>query len=165
MATPFWVEAFMTSRLLALPWMAPRLKGPGILSGYRIFVLTSLRRQVRNWRQTRDPDAALALVADVKSNQQRRDLLQDAGILEFAAIDGAQPGNLGGQLADELRGSGIIAADDDITLDRTVAVQHLGRAVMKRSHYGYAFGDEFCSLLCGRALPYPERAMGSAPDA
>jgi len=73
------------------------------------------------------------------------------GILEFAAIDGAQPGNLGGQLADELRGSGIIAADDDITLDRTVAVQHLGRAVMKRSTTVTPLGTS--SAVCCAAEP------------
>ncbi len=35
----------------------------------------------------------MAFVADIEADQQSRDLLEDAGIFQFAAIDGADAGN------------------------------------------------------------------------
>src|SRR5229473_4626149 len=43
-------------------------------------------------RQTRDADSGMAFVADVQADEERGDLLEDAGVLQFAAVDGADAG-------------------------------------------------------------------------
>ena len=86
-------------------------------------------------------------MADVESNKQRGDLLHDAGILEFAAIERAHSRNLCRQLANRLGRTLVITANDDVTFDRTVAVHHIGRAILKRSDHRYAFRNKFCGLL------------------
>src|SRR5215468_3535876 len=108
--------------------------------GYRIFCVSPrvlLRGAVHRRRQARDPNPAMPLVANVESDEQRGDLLDDPGVFQFAAIDRAYARNLGGEIAYRLRGARIIAADDHVALDRAVAVQNVGRTVLKSGHHGY----------------------------
>ena len=51
----------------------------------------------------------MAFVSNVESDQQSRNLLYDACILQFAAIDSAHSGNLGSKLARELRCGDLLA--------------------------------------------------------
>src|ERR1039458_8759342 len=55
-------------------------------------------------RQAGDTNARMAFVPDVQADQQGCDLLQDARVLQFAAIEGADSGNLCGQDAHDLAG-------------------------------------------------------------
>jgi len=75
-------------------------------------------------RQSGDADAAVALVADVQADEQGRDLLEDAGVLQFAAVDGADSGNLGSEAACELEGVGVVAADDYIAIEIFVTIEN-----------------------------------------
>ena len=106
----------------------------------------------------------MPLMADVESDQQRGDLLHDACILEFAAIERAHR-NLCRQFADRLGRILVVAAHDHVTFDRAVAVHHIGRAILKCGDHGHAFGNEFCGLLRGRSLPHSESSAGAATHA
>ena len=54
-------------------------------------------------RQSGDADAAVSFVADVQADEERCDLLEDAGIFQFSAVDGSDAGNLGGEFARNLK--------------------------------------------------------------
>src|SRR5271170_6373669 len=54
--------------------------------------------------QARDTDSGVAFVADVHPDEQGGDLLDDAGVLEWSAIDGADAWDLCCQFAGELGG-------------------------------------------------------------
>ncbi len=54
--------------------------------------------------QAGDANSGVAFVADVQADQQRGDLLQDARIFQFAAVEGANAGNFCGQDAHDLAG-------------------------------------------------------------
>src|SRR5580692_1175869 len=78
---------------------------------------------VRLRRQTGDADSGVAFVANVESDEQRGNLFDDAGVFEFAAVDGADAGDFRGEFAGELRCVGIVAADDDVAVERIVSIQ------------------------------------------
>src|SRR5580704_564496 len=65
-------------------------------------------------RQTGDANSGVAFVADVEADQQSCDLFYDARILQFAAVEGANPRNLFGQVANDLGSIRIITADNHI---------------------------------------------------
>ena len=116
-------------------------------------------------RQAGDADSGVAFVADVHADEQRGDLLDDAGVFEWTAIDGADAGNLCCQFAGELRGVGIVAADDDVAVERSVAVEQFSGYVVEGGDEAHSFGHEFGSLLSGGALPDAESARGASADA
>ena len=90
----------------------------------QLFVLASERGEllVRLRRQAGDADAAVTFVADVQANEQRGDLLEDAGILQFTAVDSPDAGNLGRERARELNRIDVVATDDDVAVEGLVAV-------------------------------------------
>src|SRR5579863_2260746 len=65
----------------------------------------------REWKAC-DADAGVAFMADVQANQQSGDLLDDAGIFQLPAVNGADARNFCREITGELRGVGIIAAND-----------------------------------------------------
>src|SRR6266446_10938364 len=81
---------------------------------------------VRFGRQAGDAETGVALGADVEADEQRGDLLYDAGVFELAAIDGAHAGNFTSERADALRGRFVIAADDYVAIHWAVVVQEFG---------------------------------------
>ena len=78
---------------------------------------------IRLGRQTRDADAGVTFMADVQADQQGGDVLQDARILQFAAIDGADAGNSTCHRTNGLDGIRVVAANDHIAIHRAVFVQ------------------------------------------
>ena len=71
--------------------------------------------------KTGDPDPAeLALVPDVQPDQERRDLLDDGGTLERAAVDDLDARDLLDQRGYEGLGLLIVATDETITVDLIV---------------------------------------------
>src|ERR1700758_4564742 len=88
-------------------------------------------------RQSGDANATVALVANIQANQQSGDLLDDASIFQFSPIDRADAGNLGREFARELCGIGIIAADDDVAIQRIVAAQQIRRKVVESRYDTY----------------------------
>src|SRR5712692_11518179 len=126
--------------------------------GLRLEILS-----IRLRRQAGDANSGVALVADVQADQQRGDLLYDAGILQFAAIDSADTGNFCCQLARDLSGVRVVAADDDIAVERGVSVQQFSGDVVESGDHAHSFGYQFSSLLGGGALPDAEGA-GGAPS-
>src|ERR1700730_11346249 len=104
--------------------------------------------------QACDPYSAVPFMPDVKTDQQRGDLLDDTRILELAAINRSHARNLRREFHRNLRGIGIIAAYDHIAVHvpAIVAVEHVRRNVVKRGGDGTAFRNKLCRLLGGRAL-------------
>ena len=78
---------------------------------------------IRFRRQAGDADSGVAFVADVEADEQGGDLLEGAGVFQFAAVERAHSGDFGGERARELSGGGIVAADDDVAVDGVVSVQ------------------------------------------
>src|SRR6201997_51867 len=104
-------------------------------------------------RESGDANTAVAFVANVQANQQSGDLLDDARILQLSAIDRADAGNLRREFARELCGIGIIAADDDVTIERIVAAQQICRQVVKSRNNTYFLWNKLRGLLRGGTLP------------
>ena len=104
-------------------------------------------------RQAGDADAGVALEANVEADQQRGDLLQDARIFQFAAVDGAHPGDFRRESSHRLQGGRVIAADDHVAVDDRIAVQDVRGRVVERRHDRNSLGYEFRGLLRRRAFP------------
>jgi hypothetical protein len=92
-------------------------------------------------------------VPDVEADQQSCNLFHDARVFQFAAVDGADAGNLGGQIAHDLDGSGIVAANNHIAVDWTIDIEQFGSCVVKGGYDGNALGHKLSSLLRCGALP------------
>ena len=88
--------------------------------------MPALRDVVCCRRQAGYANTGVAFVPDVQADQQRCNLLQDASVLQFAAVEGANAGNLCGQVSHDLAGIRVIAANDHITVDRAVGDVDLG---------------------------------------
>ena len=95
---------------------------------------------------------------DIQADQQGCDLLHDARVLQFAAVDGANARNLRGQGANDLSGIRIIAADNHIAVDGAIGIQQFGSNVVKCGHNRNAFRHKFGGLLRRGALPDAESA-------
>src|ERR1700709_2716788 len=65
-------------------------------------------------RQTREADAGVRLVAGVDRDQQRRQLLDDAGHLQGAGVDRAQAGDQLDQAGDACLVGLLVAADEHV---------------------------------------------------
>ena len=115
--------------------------------------------------QAGDANAGVALVANIEADQERGDLFQDARIFQFAAINGAHAGNFCRQRSYRRRGVGVVAADNDVAVNGSIAIQDLGGRVMERGHYRHSRWHEFGSLLCRGTLPDAQSAGGPAAHA
>ena len=93
----------------------------------------------------------MALVPDVKADQKRGYLFQDASVFQFATINRAHAGNSCSQQSNHLTGFRIIAADDHIAFHRAVGVEKFGRDVLERGDHRYTLGSEFRGFLGGGA--------------
>src|ERR1700694_547373 len=87
---------------------------------------------VRAVGQTRDPYSTVPLVPDVETDQQRGDLLDNARVLELAAINRSHARDLRREFHRNQRCIGIIAAYDHIAIDIFIAVEHVRRHVLER---------------------------------
>ena len=65
----------------------------------------------------------MSFMPDVKADQQRGELLDDARVLQFAAINCSYARNLYREFHRDLRGVRIVAADDYITIYIVIAVK------------------------------------------
>src|SRR4029077_17205326 len=104
-------------------------------------------------------------MSNVHADEQGGDLLDDSRVFKFAAIERADAGNLGGEFACELGGVGIVAAHDDVALERGVSAQQVGRNVMEGGGAAPLVGHKFGSLLSGGALPDAKSARGAPANA
>ncbi len=89
----------------------------------------------------------MAFVADVKPDQEGRNLLENARVFQLAAIDRAHARKLRSQATRYFIRIWVIAADDDIAVERFISIQQLSRKVVKSSCYAHAFGYKLGSLL------------------
>ena len=116
-------------------------------------------------RQAGDANAGVAFVPDVEADQQRGDLLDDARVFQFAAVEGANAWDFCGQ----------IAHDSEWHWDRRCRQSHRSRpghphsAVRlprceMRPQLKYLWA-QLCGLLRGGALPDAECASGAAAHA
>src|ERR1700674_1181806 len=117
-----------------------------------------------NW-QTRDPYSAVPFVPDVETDQQRRDLLDNARVLKLATINRSHARDLRREFHRNLRGIGIIAAYDDVAIHIFIAVEHVRRNVVERRRDRNALRNQFRRLLRGRALPHANGAAGASAHA
>jgi hypothetical protein len=73
----------------------------------------------------------MALVADVQADEHGGYLFDNTSIFELATINGAHARDLGSQSANQSRGVVVVAAYDDIAIQRVIAVQQFGGEVVK----------------------------------
>jgi len=73
----------------------------------------------------------MSFVADVQTDQQRRDLFNDARVFQLAAIHGTHSRNLRCQFAGELCRVRIITADNDVTFERIIAIEQGARLCLQ----------------------------------
>jgi len=104
----------------------------------------------------------MPFMANIESDEQGGDLLDNAGILKLSAIKRTQARDFCRQFRDRLNCILVVAADDYVAFDWAISVHHVGRTVLKSGYYGHTLGDEFGGLLSGGTLPHPERATGTA---
>src|SRR6267378_4094033 len=117
------------------------------------------------FRQTGDAYAAVSFMPDVEPDQQGRDLLDDACILQFAAVNRADARDLCCEFHGDLGCRGIIAAHDHIAVHVLVPVQNIRGYIVKGPDDRYSLRYEFGSLLRRRALPDAKGASSSSADA
>lgn len=86
-------------------------------------------------------------MADVQADEQGGDLFDDAGVLKFAAIDGAQAGNFTDETAHTFGCFFVIAAHDHVALDRMLEFQEFGLDIVECGDNGHALWHQFCRLL------------------
>src|ERR1700722_9394729 len=119
---------------------------------------------IRLRREACDANSGVAFVADIEADEQGGDLLDNARIFQFAAVDGADAGNFCGEIAGELSGVGIVATDNDVAVERIVSVEQFGGDVVKCGDHAHTFGDKFGGLLRRGTLPDAESARGASAD-
>src|SRR5438874_12632718 len=83
--------------------------------------------------QAGDANSAVALMADVQSDEQRGNPPENARVFQLAAINGTHAGNLRSKHTHGLSGVRVIAANDHIALHRTIATQKISRHVPEGS--------------------------------
>ena len=74
------------------------------------------------------------------------------------------PGNFRCEFARELGRVWIITANNDVAVERLVAIQKLSRNIVKGSDYAHSLGYKFRGLLRRRTLPYAERTRGASSN-
>src|SRR5215471_1323195 len=94
----------------------------------------------------------------VSGFRQGGDLLENAGILELAAVERADAGNPGGERARNLGGARVVTADEDVAFHRSVFVQQLGGNILKGGNNPDSAWNQFGGFLGGRSLPDAESA-------
>ena len=99
----------------------------------------------------------MALISDVQTDEQSSDLFEDAGVFQFAAVDGTNSGNFAGEGACELTGASVIAAHDDVAVNCFVAIEKFRGQIVERGGHAHSLRNE-SRLLRGRALPDAKRA-------
>src|ERR1039457_936008 len=112
-----------------------------------------------------DADSGVAFVAEVHADEQGGDQLDDPGVFKFSAVDAADARNLCRQFAGELCGIGIVAANDDVAVERGVGAEQVGGNVVEGGDHADFFGHEFGCLLGRGALPDAKSARGASADA
>src|SRR5437016_14379585 len=69
------------------------------------------------FRQASDADSgSMCLVTQVQTDQQRRDLLHDPGVFEFAAVHRTNTGKFPREFTGDCAGIVVVAADDHIAI-------------------------------------------------
>src|SRR5437868_2973971 len=86
------------------------------------------------------------LVTHVDTDEQCSQAFDDARIFQLAAIDGAGAGNLVCQVSGYFQGPLVVAANDDIAVNRRVRVQQVGPNIVKRRCDSNSGGNQLCRL-------------------
>ncbi len=60
---------------------------------------------------------------------------------------------------------GVVAADDHVAIDGSIAAQNVRGSIVERGHHGNTLGHEFGGLLRRRAFPDAESAGGASANA
>src|SRR4029077_13045426 len=75
-------------------------------------------------RQTRNADpGGVNVVSDIQGDQQGGDLFKHARVLQTSAVERPHARDLLRQLARHLAGLSVVCTDDDVAIDRSLAVQ------------------------------------------
>src|SRR5258708_7539896 len=119
-------------------------------------------RLVRAIRQARDPYSAVPFVPDIETDQQRRDLFDDACVLQLPTINRSHASDLRREFHRNLRGIRIIAAYDHVAIDIFIAVEHVRRDILESRRNRNTLRDQFRRLLRCRALPHADGAAGAS---
>src|SRR6266704_5963431 len=107
--------------------------------------------------QAGDANSAVALMADVQSDEQRGNLLENARVFQLAAINGTHAGNLRSKHTHGLSRIRIIAANDHIAFYGAIAIQKVSGNILESCDYS-DFGQNLSSFLRCGALPDSQRA-------
>jgi len=100
-------------------------------------------------RQPGNPQPRMTFVADVQADEHGRDLLDDAGVLQLASIDRADARNLTRESPNLSASALIVTTNDDIALDRILALQKFRRYIVERRNHSNTLGHELRCLLRG----------------
>src|ERR1019366_5799595 len=86
---------------------------------------------VRDLRQTDDTYSRMTFVADVESNQERSNLLDDPRVFKLASIHGANTRDFYGESANFLASLCIVAANNHVTVHGAFGIEQFGRNVLE----------------------------------
>src|SRR5213593_3055015 len=118
-----------------------------------------LMRCASRLRQPQDGDRRARLVPAVQIEEERGDRLQVACVGDAPRVHGAEPGQEPDQRRDLGAGAGVVAAQDDVALERHGEIlERLRRVVLERAHDsggGYRLLDQLARRGCavdGRQL-------------
>src|SRR5262249_7740037 len=95
-------------------------------------------------------------VVHVDGDKQCRQMLQDACVLQLAAMNRAHSGDLACQFARDLKGPGIVAAHDHVAIHASISGEQVSGDVLKSCRHRHVLWHQLRRLLCSRALPYAQ---------
>src|ERR1700737_1624679 len=116
-----WIRGLAAS-LKRYPDTKPLI--PYGLPDNRIFFVSGI------W-QTCDAYSAVAFVLYVEADEECGNLLDDAGIFQFPAINGPHACDFRSEFHRDVRRSGIVAADNHIAVQIFVAIEHVSRNIVE----------------------------------
>src|SRR3989442_6683756 len=98
-----------------------------------------------------DPETGvLQLIAAVDGGEHRGDRLERAGVGERTHVEHPQPHG-GAQVGDRSLGAGVVAADEQVTVDGAVRLGQLVRGDVVEGRHDFRPGQERLDRLGGRA--------------
>ena len=63
-----------------------------------------------------------------------------------------------------MSGVGIVAANDDVAVQRSIGTEQLRGHIVKSSDHAHSIRHEFGRLLCGTALPHAQGARSASAN-
>lgn len=108
-----------------------------------------LRIDALDWQAGEADAGGVDFIARVEANQQSSEGLDDAGVFEFSAVQGANARDFCGEFARCALRFIVVAANKDIAIYRAVFCKQLSAEIVKRGGDRDGGGNQFAGLLGG----------------